>query len=110
MTKSVIVPTYRADIFIAGDRADAERICKAFCMEGLCVTVTPTEFIYTAGAEPGVRVGLINYPRFPAARSAIRETALRLTETLLDGLYQHSASVVADDETVWVTRRPQDNG
>ncbi len=46
---------------------EAEDICQEYCDEvGLCVTTTRTNYIYTNGSEPGVAVGFINYPRFPA--------------------------------------------
>jgi len=102
------VPTYRADILVAGNRADAERLCRQHCMEvGLCVTVEAAEFIYTGGQESGVRVGLINYARFPADPPDIFAKAEALAVKLIDGLCQHSASVVADDRTVWLSRRPE---
>lgn len=44
-----------------------EEVCQGYCNgAGLCVTVTPTKFIYTKRWEPGCIVGLINYPRFPS--------------------------------------------
>jgi ferredoxin len=104
------VTTYRADIFVAGDRADAERICRQHCMAvGLCVTVEPVAFIYTGGQEAGVRVGLINYARFPAEPAEIFAEAEELALRLIDGLCQHSASVVASDRTVWLSRRAEPN-
>lgn len=101
------VPTYTVAIYLAGDLADARRICREFCMRGLCVTVEPIEFIYTGGAETGVRVGLINYPRFPAKPEAIFAAAEELARVLIEGLHQHSASIVATDKTVWLSRRPE---
>lgn len=100
--------TYTAAIYVAGPQAEAERICRRFCLEGLCVTVEPVEFIYTGGAETGVRVGLINYPRFPAEPDKIFDTAEHLAVSLMNQLYQHSASIVATDKTVWLSRREQD--
>jgi hypothetical protein len=105
MTRSEVA-TYRADIFVAGDRADAERICRQHCMAvGLCVTIEPVAFVYTGGQESGVRVGLINYARFPAEPADIFAKAEALALKLIDGLCQHSASIVADDRTVWLSRR-----
>jgi hypothetical protein len=86
----------------------ARHLCRAFCMAGLCVTVTPTEFIYTGGAESGVAVGLINYPRFPAEPAEIFAKAEALALHLIDGLHQHSASIVASDKTAWLSRRLDD--
>lgn len=101
----VETPSYVAAIYIAGPQAQAEQICRRFVLEGLCVTVEPVEFIYTGGQERGVRVGLINYPRFPSDPAAIFATAERLALALIDGLCQHSASIVATDKTVWLSRR-----
>lgn len=103
--KTETAPTYTATIYIAGDIDEARRVCREACMAGLCVTVTPTEFIYTGGAEAGVAVGLINYPRFPAEPAGIFAKAEALALKLIDGLCQHSASIVATDRTVWLTRR-----
>jgi hypothetical protein len=99
------VSTYTAAIYIAGEVAEARRVCRGFCMKGLCVTVEPVEFIYTGGAETGVRVGLINYPRFPATPAEILDTAEHLAVSLINQLYQHSATIVATDKTVWLSRR-----
>lgn len=74
-------------------------------MTGLCVTVEPVEFIYTGGQERGVRVGLINYPRFPCDPTEIFIRAEMLASALVEGMHQHSASIVASDRTVWISRR-----
>lgn len=103
--------TYTATIFIAGDHAKALRLCQAHCDEvGLCVTVEPTTYVYTGGAEAGVRVGLINYPRFPSCVRDIFRRARALGMILLDGLEQQSFSVVATDGTTWFSRRVEDVG
>ena len=69
---------------------------------GLCVTFTPTEFIYSYGCEPGFTVGFINYPRFPATPEKIRATALELAQHLRDKFHQFKVSVVFPDETVMI--------
>ncbi|RWO06271.1 MAG: hypothetical protein EOS07_21770 [Mesorhizobium sp.] len=98
-------PTYVADIFIAGDETAARQACQEFVLEGECVNFAPCEYIFTGGREPGVRVGLINYPRFPRSSSEIFDTAVRLAEFLITRLHQSSASVVASDRSVFLTRR-----
>lgn len=99
--------TVRFDIFIAGDLAQAKQVCREFCFEqGLCVTVEPVAFIYTGGEESGVRVGLINYPRFPSDLERLRTRAHELADTLVQRLCQHSYSIVGPDVTAWVSRRP----
>lgn len=105
--KQIDATTYTAAIYIAGDLADAKRICREFCMRGACVTVEPIDYIYTGGQESGVRVGFINYPRFPAEPDAIFAQAVELAHVLIEGLCQHSASVVGSFRTVWLSRRPE---
>lgn len=79
----------------------AHDICQRYVdAGGLCVTVTATRFIYKNGSEPGVAVGLINYPRFPAEVSAIRDKALGLATELMHGFRQLKVSVVFPDETI----------
>lgn len=105
MTQENIVPTYRAEIFIAGDVNQAKQACREYCMTGLCVTVTPTTFIYTGGEETGVIIGLINYPRFPSTPDDILEKAEDLAKYLRGKLCQHSYSIVTPDRTHWSSLR-----
>jgi len=98
---------YPVSIFIAGDAQDAERICRAYCNEiGLCVTVTPTNYIYTGGNQTGVIVGLINYPRFPAEPREIWAKAEALAHKLREGLFQESFTIQALDRTAFYSWRP----
>lgn len=100
--------TLRFDIFIAGDLEQAKQACREYCFDvGLCVTVEPVSYIYTGGEEAGVRVGLINYPRFPAFHDEIREKARGLADMLMRRLCQHSYSIVGPNETEWYSRRPE---
>ena len=102
-------PSYSVTVYVAGDIADARRSLRQQAMEeGLCVTLTPTTFIYTAGAEEGVAVGFINYPRFPKTPGVIWGRAVEVAERLMVDMCQHSACVVGPDETLWLTRRPGD--
>jgi hypothetical protein len=100
-------PTIRFDICIAGDLATAKQVCREYCFsEGLCVTVEPVDYIYTGGEEAGVRVGLINYPRFPTEEAKLRFHAWKLAQILMERLCQHSYSLVGPDQTEWFSRRP----
>jgi len=69
---------------------------------GLCVTFTPTEYLYTNGAEPGFCVGLINYPRFPSSSQKIRKHALEIARRALAEFQQFKVSVVLPQETVMI--------
>lgn len=101
MKYNLTEPTGRAEIFIAGDVNEAKRVCRRFCSKGLCVTIEPTTYIYTGGEEAGVRVGLINYPKFPSSQEKLTETALELAECLRTELFQDSYSVVTPERTFW---------
>jgi hypothetical protein len=107
-------PTFTATIWVGSkvretqqvfDLEHVRRVCHEHCDEvGLCVTVTPTEYIYTngrsGGGEPGAAVGLINYPRFPKSPEEIRDQAIELAGRLMIELRQLKVSVVFPDETV----------
>jgi len=101
--------TYNAQIWVGlreayGDTvhsiADVEKIVDRFVNDTKdCVTITPTDFRYVDGHEPGVIIGWINYPRFPRTPSEITERALSLARTLLYELGQLRVSVTTPDDT-----------
>jgi hypothetical protein len=102
-------PSYTVTVYVAGDVQDARQSLRRQCFdEGLCVTVTPTTFIYTAGAEEGVAVGFVNYPRFPKTPEQIEARAKQVAERLMEDLCQWSALLVGPTRTTWLTRRPED--
>lgn len=106
MSGEADVPTYTADIYIAGDIDAARAVCRQYCFtKGECVTVAAVEYIYKGAAENGVRVGFINYPRFPRDPAAIWSRAEELAGRLLHELHQHSYSIVATDKTRFYSRR-----
>jgi hypothetical protein len=74
---------------------------------GFCVTVTSTEFVYgvpnltaSLGYEPGVAIGVINYPRFPAIAKELEEKTLILASKLKAKFKQNRVSVVFSKHTV----------
>ncbi len=76
-----------------------------FCNEvKLGVTLTETEFIYVGGNEPGVIVGLINYPRFPKPIEDIKTTALSIAKGLMELCHQERLSIVFSDETIMLEK------
>jgi hypothetical protein len=101
--------SFSVTVYIAGDYHAARASLRRQCFEeGLCVTLTPTMFVYTAGAEEGVSVGFVNYPRFPKTPGEISSRARRVAEQLMLDLHQWSALVVTPEQTVWLTSRPED--
>ena len=98
--------SYPISVFMAGDIAAATDYVRRFCdSEGLCVTVTPTSYVYTDGQEAGFVIGLINYPRFPSTPDELWSTAERLAAYLRERLYQDSYTIQAPDKTIWISHR-----
>ena len=99
--------TYWAKIFIAGPIDVIKQTCRKFVLTGLCVTVTPTTYIYTGGEEVGVIVELINYPRFPTDLREIIESAIRLGEQIMIDAHQVSYTVQTPYNTYYFSRREE---
>jgi hypothetical protein len=89
---------------MAGDITQAKQVCREYCWEvGLCVTIEPTTYIYTAGEEEGFRVRLINYPRFPNNYDGLRARAVALAARLAIKCCQRSYTIAGPDTTEWFT-------
>ena len=107
-----IVETYWANIYVGrrrgysdleSDIIDMDRIrtlVSKFCQDGPGVTITKTEFYYKDGSEPGVILGLINYPRHPSSVKDIEKDALALASIMRDVLGQYRVTVVFPDKTI----------
>lgn len=104
--KEKTVSTFWARIYMAGDINVIKQVCRKYCYDvGLCVTVTPTSYIYTGGEEEGVIIELINYPRFPQLDSQIYQKALDLAELCKKEACQQSYTILNPDGTFWKTER-----
>lgn len=90
--------------------ADVEKIVDEF-IERLkdCVTITPTQFRYVDGHEPGVIVGYINYPRFPRTPAEITNRAVLLAEKLMYGLGQQRVTVTTPDDSYMIENSVSDD-
>lgn len=85
--------------------AYAETIVQEYVNQvGQCFSVTRTEYIYSNGREPGVIVGLIHYPRFPAGQDKLKQQTLELAKRLLIGLKQYKVTVAFTDGTIMLSR------
>lgn len=81
---------------------------QSYCDLGGCaVSVTHTTFIYKNGTEPGLIIGLINYPRFPSTPEEIKEKALEIAKELMRQFKQHRVSIVCSDETIMIENDKQ---
>jgi hypothetical protein len=103
------VKSYWAEICIAGPIEMAKQVIRIHLSEvGLCVTLTPTTYLYTHGEEEGYIVRLINYPRFPTTPEVIKEKALALAQLLMTSTGQGSFTLVSPDTTEFYSRRAVD--
>lgn len=94
------VKSFYANIWIGGDYSVAVQTCREHCqITPLCVTVTPTDFVYVGGMEAGVCVRIMQYPRFPESELVLRGKAWSLADRLRDALCQRSFSIEFPDTT-----------
>jgi len=103
--KTQTVKTYWAKIFIAGPIDQIKQVVREYCLEGACVTVTPTTYIYAMGEEEGVEIGFINYPRFPSTQLDLTDRAMLLGYLLMNACHQGSFTVITPSDTHFVSRR-----
>lgn len=107
-----VVPTYEVKVYVGLREGhdglthtveEAAAICHAYVNSvGLCVTISETHFYYKNGHEPGIVVGLINYPRFPATNKELLNHAIAIATRLKEAFGQFRVSVVASDVTVMI--------
>ena len=106
-TATIYVGLYDVEHKIRQDINVVYKLCQEYVESAdLCVTVTPTRFIYghrdqldLAGWEDGAVVGLINYPRSATPCDKIKEHAFALASLLKNKFNQKRLSIVFSDET-----------
>ena len=96
---------------------EAYEIAQDYCNKiGLCVSVTPTRFIYTQsvatphGFDDGCFVELIAYPRFPSSKYDIVKDAIELTKIFIKKFNQMRISIIASDQTYLIEKSDIKNG
>jgi len=98
-----IVDNYEAKIWLGLREGYTDTIEDAKTVKGFiegwctgkkqCVNVSPTEFIYVDGNEPGLIIGFINYPRFPMSQPEIKNRAIELATLLMKRFKQYRVSI-----------------
>lgn len=102
------LPTYWVHVYLSGPIGVVQQCLRQECFrEGLCVTVSPTHFIYTGGEEAGVVVALINYPKFPVETDVVWCRAVDIARRLMDATYQDSVLIQSPNTTRWLSRRTE---
>ena len=102
-------PTFAVRIFLSGPIEVAKQVLREECMQGLCVTIDPTHYVYTGGEEAGYVIGLLNYPRFPTTIEDLTEKALTICRILIERTFQRSGLVVGPVESTWVYREEKNS-
>lgn len=98
--------TIEITLYLSGPIEYAKQIIRQECMEqGLCVTVTPTTYIYTGGEESGYAVGIRNYPRFKSDYETLNARAHNILTRLIEGTFQYSGMMVGPKSTTWFSNR-----
>lgn len=76
------------------NRAEVSSAIKEWCVKKeASVSMTPTEFIYPHGWEPGLVIGFINYPRYPQSKAEIKNRAIELGTLLMKEFNQYRVSI-----------------
>ncbi len=102
------VPTYWCRVYVAGSLVMAEAWLRRYCLDkGFCINLQPTQYIYTGGAEGGMVVELISYPRFPLTTCEIRNHAQAILEGLVEELCQRSGTIMTPYETAYYQFDPR---
>lgn len=102
--------SHSVKLHIAGDVGVIEQICQTYCdAVGLCVTITPTKYVYKNGCEDGVTIGLINYPRFPTELSTLTKHAYTIGYRILEQTDQLSFTVEAPNGMVYYYKPEKEN-
>jgi hypothetical protein len=93
-------------VYVAGDLAITKQVCRKLCFpKGLCVTIESVDYIYAAGLEEGVRIGLVQYPPFPEEEYVLLEKAIDVGKAVAEANYQWSYSVVTPEKNYFFSRR-----
>ena len=98
--------TWWAKIYVGGDFVGAKEVCRKFCFpSGLCVNIRPIDFVFAGGAEAGVEVGLMQYPRFPEQENVLELKAISLGKAIAEKNTQWTFLVMLRQTTAWFSRK-----
>lgn len=74
---------------------------------GQCITLTRTWFRYKGGTEPGIEIGIRNYPRFPWEDTDLMRFAENLGRIAAEAGGQKTFMIQDADSVYWFTRNPE---
>ena len=97
--------SYWVRIYISGPIDMIDQCCREFVLDGLCVNVTKTQYIFTHGEQQGATIELINYPKYPDTSENLWDKAIELADFILDNTHQGSYTVMDAEKAVSFDRR-----
>ncbi len=108
MTKTI--ETITAKIYLGLKTGNTERVqdietLKDFLEKnvkktGLCLTITPTTFIYNDERETGAIIGLINYSRFPETKESIKQTTEEIANLCREHYKKNKIAIEYQNQTI----------
>lgn len=109
----ISTPTFYATIWLATQKgvdttgetvslAEVHRATHEYCApRKICVTITPTSYIYSEAQQPGVAVRLVAYPKRPRTLEEIEMQACGLAEWLRVACSQLGVMVETPLRVLW---------
>ena len=100
--------SYWVRIYISGPIDMIKQVCREYVLCGLCVTITPTTYIFSHGEEEGAMIELIRYPKYPDSpgdESDCWDVMCELAEFICDNIHQGSYTVMDPDQAITFDRR-----
>ena len=96
---------FSTSIYICGDIETIKNVCRKYCLRiGLCVNTIQADYIYSGGMETGVKIGLINYARFPDKKINTTRKAIELAKKISVECCQFSFSIQTPKDTYYYYR------
>jgi len=98
--------SFWAFLYVAGSYDVSVEACKEKCFPtGLCVTVEKVKYIFGCGSENGVRIGFVDYPKYPEEKDIILEKAISVGKFVAEKNFQTSFLIVSPNGNQWFSRR-----
>lgn len=96
------VKTFYVNIHLAGDYDTCIRKCREIAYTfGFCFQVHAVDYVYTGGAEDGVMIRVINYPRFPRNEEEIKNLCIQFGSQLATEMCQKSFTIETSTDTMY---------
>ena len=104
------------DIYMAGSYTDARRVCGEYCaQQGYCFSIVKTDYAHGCEdevmgyrIEAGIKVTLINYPRFPEEHDDMENRAIIIAKSIARVNDQGSFTIASNKLSKFYSRRKDD--